>query len=974
MPAKILVVDDEPDLEPLIRQKFRKKIRQQELQFVFAQNGVEALEKMQAEPDIDMVLTDINMPQMDGLALLTKLAEQYPTVKTVILSAYGDIENIRRAMNLGAFDFLTKPIDFQDLEITTNKTLQHVQQMKEALQKEYLAQQAQAELLKNLQQEVTERQRAEAALRDSERRLAQFLEAVPVGIFVVDARGKTYYANQTAQELLGTSIASDAIAEQLPELYQAYITETEQIYPTHQQPIMRALNGERATADNTELRKGDKIIPIEVWATPIFDEQNNVVYAIAAFQDITQRKRAETERIRFTQELELKNAQLQRLDRLKDEFLANTSHELRTPLNGIIGIAESLLDGAAGELNDRQKANLSLVVSSGKRLSNLVNDILDFAKLKNRDIELHRTPVDFRQITEVVLTLSRPLLGSKPLELKNQISEELPTVDGDENRLQQIMHNLVGNAIKFTESGSVTVSASLLSDMVEVTVADTGIGISPDKFTDIFKSFEQVDASISREYGGTGLGLSITKQLIELHGGTIRVESQLGQGSKFIFTLPISHQIPDQTLNLNQVITRVRENEALPLLTLPPPTSSNNQLTILVVDDEPINLQVVANHLSLQNYAIIQAHNGMEALDKIEKGLRPDLILLDIMMPRMSGYEVCQRIREQFPAHEMPVVMLTAKNQVSDLVTGLDAGANDYLTKPVLKNELLARIRTHINLSKINIAYGRFVPHEFLRFLGHKSIVDVRLGDQTLQEMSIMFADIRNFTTLSEEMSPKENFDFLNSYLSVVGPVIRKHNGFIDKYIGDAIMALFPETTDNAVQAAIEMQRQVAFYNSERHKFGHGAIAIGVGLHRGSLMLGTIGEERRMESTVIADAVNLASRLEDLTKVYGASILISGPTLFSLEEPITDCYRFLGQVQLKGKKQLISVFEIFEADAPDVRDLKQQTKTFFEEGILLHNGNSIKAAYSIFQEILRINPLDKAALFYIKSCESFLKY
>ena len=969
MPAKILVVDDEPDLESLIRQKFRKKIRQNELQFVFAQNGVDAIEKLQTEPDIDMVLTDINMPQMDGLALLTRLSEQYPTIKAVILSAYGDIENIRKAMNLGAFDFLTKPIDFQDLEITTNKTLQHVEQMKQALQKERLAQQAQAELLKNLQQEIAERQRAQEALRISERRLAQFLGALPVGIFVVDGGGKTYYANQTAQELLGKAIAPDVTVEQLPVVYQAYVAGTQQIYPIEQQPIWRALRGERATVDNMELHQGDRIIPLEVWATPIFDETDQVVYAIAAFQDITQRKRAETERIRFTQELEFKNTQLQRLDQIKDEFLANTSHELRTPLNGIIGIAESLLDGAAGELNDRQKANLAMVVSSGMRLANLVNDILDFAKLKNRDIELQRQPVDFRQITEIVLRVCRPLVTSKSLELNNEIPEELVAVEGDENRLQQIMYNLVGNAIKFTESGSVTVSAIALDGMVEVTVADTGIGISPDKFSDIFKSFEQVDASVSREYGGTGLGLSITKQLVELHGGTIHVESELSQGSRFIFTLPMSSQTPNRTLDLSQAMAKMRENESPSPELLAPIVQSKGQLTILVVDDEPINLQVVANHLSLQNYGIVQASSGIEALEKIHNGLRPDLILLDIMMPKMSGYQVCQKIREQFPASEMPVVMLTAKNQVSNLVAGLDAGANDYLTKPVLKNELLARIKTHINLSKINIAYGRFVPHEFLRFLGHKSIVDVRLGDQVLKEMSIMFADIRDFTTLSEEMSPKENFDFINSYLSWVGPVIRQHNGFIDKYIGDAVMALFPETADQAVKAAIDMQKQLLLYNVKRQNSGYPTLAIGIGLHRGSLMLGTIGEERRMESTVIADAVNLASRLEDLTKVYGASILISGSTLFSLEDPTLYHYRFIGQVQVKGKKERVSVFEIFETDPPQLQALKQQTKTLFEQAVILYNSNKIASAYQIFKEIHQINSQDKAASLYIKLCE-----
>jgi len=319
MSAKILVVDDEPDLEPLICQKFRKHIRQKQFQFIFAHSGVEALEKLQAQPDIDVVLTDISMPEMDGLTLLTKLSELYPMLKAVIISAYGDMENIRTAMNCGAFDFLTKPLNFQDLEITTNKTLQHVQQMKAALEQERLAQQAQAELLTHLQQEVRERQRAEEALYESERRLAQFLEAVPVGVFVIDAKGQPYYVNQAAQQILGKGIVSKVTADQLPEIYQAYRAGTEQTYPTTQQPIARALRGESATVDDLEIHQADKIIPLEVWATPIFDEKDQIVYAIAAFQDITHRKRAETERIQFTKELELRNAALQQVkDKLAD--------------------------------------------------------------------------------------------------------------------------------------------------------------------------------------------------------------------------------------------------------------------------------------------------------------------------------------------------------------------------------------------------------------------------------------------------------------------------------------------------------------------------------------------------------------------------------------------------------------------------------------------------------------------------------
>ncbi|NES19418.1 MAG: response regulator, partial [Symploca sp. SIO3E6] len=311
MSDKILVVDDEPDLEILIRQKFRKQIRQKQLQFTFVRNGLEALEVLQAQPDIDIVLSDIYMPKMDGLTLLTKLKELHPLIQSVIISAYDDLGNIRAAMNRGAFDFLTKPINLHDLEITTSKTLDHVQQMKVALEQESLARQAQTKLLNHLQQEVTKRQQIEEVLRKSEAKLAQFLDAVPVGLFVFDKWSRLYYVNQTAHKLLGKDLVVEVTAEQLPEIYQTYLAGTQQLYPTDEQPIVRALKGDSVTVDNLELHQGDKIIPLEIWATPIFDDKGEIVYAIAAFKDITQRKQAEAERLQFTQELELKNRALE---------------------------------------------------------------------------------------------------------------------------------------------------------------------------------------------------------------------------------------------------------------------------------------------------------------------------------------------------------------------------------------------------------------------------------------------------------------------------------------------------------------------------------------------------------------------------------------------------------------------------------------------------------------------------------------
>ncbi|MDR2615942.1 MAG: response regulator, partial [Oscillospiraceae bacterium] len=387
-------------------------------------------------------------------------------------------------------------------------------------------------------------------------------------------------------------------------------------------------------------------------------------------------------------------------------FLANTSHELRTPINGIIGIVESMIDGAAGELTDEQKYNLALVVGSGKRLSNLVNDILDFTKLKNREIELQLKPIDLKTAADTVIALSRPLIKGKELELVNEVDAAFDAVSADENRLQQILYNLIGNAVKFTERGRVVVRAEISGGMAAVSVSDTGIGIPRDKLESIFESFEQGDGSTEREYGGTGLGLSITKKIVELHGGTISVASKPGEGSTFTFTLPRAEGAVADAAASEQLrtIIDIEDYEEPAPSGMATDSEATGGYRILAVDDEPVNIQVLTNILTMRGYGVSKAYGGQEAIDMIEGGGEFDLILLDVMMPKMSGYDVCSRLREKYSLFDLPIVMLTAKNRIQDVVLGFQSGANDYIQKPFDKEELLARVRTLLELKGATLA------------------------------------------------------------------------------------------------------------------------------------------------------------------------------------------------------------------------------------------------------------------------------
>jgi two-component system sensor histidine kinase ChiS len=369
----------------------------------------------------------------------------------------------------------------------------------------------------------------------------------------------------------------------------------------------------------------------------------------------------------------------------------------------MVGIAEALISGANGPITADHKYQLDIIISSGQRLATLVDDLLDYHKMRYGNLDIETSAVDISGATRLVLELSSHLLGNKPLRIINQVPTEPVWVSADPQRLEQVLYNLIGNAIKYTSEGKIVISATVIDQQIRVQVVDTGQGIPADQLDHIFEPLIQAGNDASRYRQGAGLGLSISRQLIELMKGSLYVSSQPMVGTTFSFTLPIAtdeqiahathyetphFQAPDSGESELVEPTSLPENPEGPLL--------------LIVDDEPVNVRVLDSFLRLEGYRVRTAKDGLEALENVAAE-KPELMLLDIMMPGMSGYQVCEKLREEYDHAELPIIMLTALNQANDRVRGFNAGANDYLSKPFNKQELAARIRAHLTASKAEL-------------------------------------------------------------------------------------------------------------------------------------------------------------------------------------------------------------------------------------------------------------------------------
>ena len=588
-------------------------------------------------------------------------------------------------------------------------------------------------------EDISDRKIAEIALRESGQRLrasesllSAMFERSVVGIAITNADGKFIRTNPFYQQMVGYS-----------ESELQLMRFTDNMLPEDIEDNLRlrtqVLSGESESyqMEKRLFHRNGKMLWVRTTSSKILDEVGQTPLLVGVIEDISDRKQAEkslasaeierqeaiddlyqlnqqlesrvaqrTQELQFTnQQLSAANNELARATKLKDEFLANMSHELRTPLNAVLGMSEGLMTGVFGDLNERQMRSLSLIETSGRHLLELINDILDVAKIGAGKLELELSSVAIEYLCKSSLEFVKQIASQKNIQLKLSINHSIKMITVDERRMRQALINLLSNAVKFTpKGGSVCLEVNLqAAETTKITaecpyvmifsIIDTGIGISPEDISNLFQAFVQIDSSLNRQYAGTGLGLTLVQQLVEMHGGCVSVASQVGEGSCFSIVLPYTESIELDKLDKFELPSNSFSESYKQASNLENNLAVNP--LILLADDNPINIETFSNYLISRGYRLIFASDGQEAIN-MTIAQKPDLILMDIQMPVLNGISAIKSIRANPDINNIPIVALTALAMIGDREKCLAVGANEYLAKPVQLSHLITVIQQQL--------------------------------------------------------------------------------------------------------------------------------------------------------------------------------------------------------------------------------------------------------------------------------------
>jgi adenylate cyclase len=667
------------------------------------------------------------------------------------------------------------------------------------------------------------------------------------------------------------------------------------------------------------------------------------------------------------------------LDRQKTEFFQNVSHEFRTPLTLMMGPLEAAVSQGQGVSYERAE----MALRNCRRLLRLVNQLLDLQRLDERRMQPRFAPCQFGAWVGQTLEAFRPYCQRKGIRLQQRLQGQV-LVFLDLDLFEKVLYNLLSNAMKFTPAGGeIEVSVAQDEEGIRLQVRDTGIGIDSDRLPQLFDRFYQAEGSVDRTYEGSGLGLALVKELVQVHGGQVQVESQVGQGSCFTVLLPTgSDHLPPESLALEAQSRSGRESPSGPLPAqdaarpgdsrftveladldcdsgslgerperLTPlasemadalPSGSNRPLpqfdtdvknttanvaaTILFVEDNSDLRVYVAGILQDAGYQALLASNGEEGI-LLAKSHHPDTIVTDLMMPKVSGLDLIAAIRADEDLQGTPIVLLTAKANEETRLEGVEQGADAYLSKPFNDRELLAQIRNLLALKEQERQIkdlNRYLTQSVLtRFLPPALVEKARLGELQLnltpepRLVTIVFTDIVGFTQMANQLRSRRVAEILNQYLSSMSQVIFQAGGTVDKFVGDAVMAIFgapeemkPEVqVQQAIHAARQMYERLAALNAQWTEEGLTPVQFRCGIHQGTAVVGMFGSEERSDYTAIGPSVNIAARLQEVAQPGG--ILISAAVADYLQESEITKFRPL---HLKGIDETVLAFSLNPLD------------------------------------------------------------